>query len=146
MKAIWIAVISFMCATTSFAEKVDARNKAMEKRLVERKEQKQTVRKKPKSRAAIPQDVVDQYQSLEFQGMPYRFLPLEEPALDTKYPLILSLHGGAGSLAGALELSSAFDMRVKRPGSRRITDSLKSLISWSLSVLPVGNQNTQAGY
>ena len=32
MKAIWIAVISFMCATTSFAEKVDAHNKAMAKR------------------------------------------------------------------------------------------------------------------
>ena len=45
MKALWIAVISFMCATTSFAEKVDARNKAMEKRSVERKEQKQTVKK-----------------------------------------------------------------------------------------------------
>ncbi len=68
MKAIWIAVISFMCATTSFAEKVDARNKAMEKRSVERKEQKQTVKKKRQRRAAVPQDVVDQYQSLEFQG------------------------------------------------------------------------------
>ncbi len=96
MKAIWIAVISFMCATTSFAEKVDARNKAMEKRSVERKEQKQTVKKKRQRRAGVPQDVVDQYQPLEFQGMPYRFLPLEKPALDTKYPLILSLHGGAG--------------------------------------------------
>lgn len=47
-------------------------------------------------RAAVPRHVVDQYKSLEFQGMPYRFLPLEKPALDTKYPLILSLHGGGG--------------------------------------------------
>ena len=76
------------------ASAVEEFYKAKEKRLMERKEQKQTVKKKRQGRVAVPQDVVDQYQSLEFQGMPYRFLPLEKPALDTKYPLILSLHGG----------------------------------------------------
>ena len=55
MKAIWIAVISFMCATTSFLEKVDARNKAMEKRLVERKEQRQTVRKNSNRSGLFPE-------------------------------------------------------------------------------------------
>ena len=76
--------------------------RAKEKRLMERKEQKQTVKKKRQGRVAVPQDVVDQYQSLEFQGMPYRFLPLEKPALDMKYPLILSLHGGGGRGTGNL--------------------------------------------
>lgn len=46
--------------------------------------------------AGIPQDILDQYEAREFNGMPYRFLLPEDYDPAQKYPLILSLHGGAG--------------------------------------------------
>lgn len=44
----------------------------------------------------IPEKDLDKYESLVFEGMPYRFLPPVNPDPAEKYPLILSLHGRAG--------------------------------------------------
>jgi predicted peptidase len=47
-------------------------------------------------KAAVSQEVLDAYQALTFQGMPYRFLLPAGYDPAKKYPLILSLHGRAG--------------------------------------------------
>lgn len=46
--------------------------------------------------AGSPTEVINAYEALEFMGMPYRFLLPENYDSQKKYPLILSLHGGAG--------------------------------------------------
>jgi predicted peptidase len=46
--------------------------------------------------AAVPREVLDAYQALEFKGMPYRLLLPAGYDAKKKYPLILSLHGRAG--------------------------------------------------
>ena len=45
---------------------------------------------------AVPRQVLDAYQSLAFNGMPYRLLLPASYDATKKYPLILSLHGRAG--------------------------------------------------
>ena len=46
--------------------------------------------------AGIEPEILDAYQALNFQGMPYRFLLPENYNPGKKYPLILNLHGRAG--------------------------------------------------
>jgi predicted peptidase len=46
--------------------------------------------------AAVSREVLDAYQSLEFNGLPYRLLLPAGYDPAKKYPLILSLHGRAG--------------------------------------------------
>ena len=45
--------------------------------------------------AGIKTELLDAYQALNFQGMPYRFLLPENYDPGKKYPLILNLHGRA---------------------------------------------------
>lgn len=57
----------------------------------------QNDRKKIRNKGAgVSTNILDAYEDLSFHGLPYRFLLPDNYDKSVRYPLILSLHGGAG--------------------------------------------------
>ncbi len=64
----------------------------------EKARQARTERKQPRvKKPGVSQEVIDQFEAGEFQGIPYRFLEPDNYDPEKKYPFVLSLHGAGGT-------------------------------------------------